>query len=156
MRTRLFWKLGLTYMAVLLGVLVVFAFYQEPSARLRLLGLCAILLVAGIALAFFFSRVFASRIQTLKNFSSRIGTGDFRPMELDGPQDELSDLGNSLNQTAAQLDREMRLLSGEQLIEVGLLGGAGRDDHGHVIQLKRRRHAALVEVGARVRVHMTM
>ena len=59
-------------------VLVVFAFYQEPSARLRLLGLCAILLVAGIALAFFFSRVFASRIQTLKNFSSRIGAGDFQ------------------------------------------------------------------------------
>ena len=101
-------------MAVLLGILVVFAFYQEPGARLRLLGLCAILLVAGIALAFFFSRVFGSRIQTLKNFSSRIGAGDFRPMDLDGPQDELSDLGNSLNQTAAQLDREMRLLSGER------------------------------------------
>ena len=114
MRTRLFWKLGLTYVAVLLGVLVVFAFYQESGARLRLLGLCAALLVTGIGLAFFFSRVFASRIQTLKNFSSRIGAGDFRPMDLDGPQDELSDLGNSLNQTAAQLDREMRLLSGER------------------------------------------
>jgi two-component system, OmpR family, phosphate regulon sensor histidine kinase PhoR len=113
-RTRLFWKLGLTYVAVLLGVLVVFAFYQEPGARLRVLSLCAVLLVAGIALSFFFSRVFASRIQTLKNFSSRIAAGDFRPMDLDGPQDELSDLGNSLNQTAAQLDREMRLLSGER------------------------------------------
>jgi two-component system phosphate regulon sensor histidine kinase PhoR len=110
----LFWKLGLTYVAVLLGVLVVFAFYQEPGARMRLLGLCTVLLVAGMALAFFFSRVFASRIQTLKTFSSRIGAGDFRPMDLDGPQDELSDLGNSLNQTAAQLDRETRLLSGER------------------------------------------
>jgi two-component system phosphate regulon sensor histidine kinase PhoR len=113
-RTRLFWKLGLTYVAVLLGVLVVFAFYQEPGARMRLLGLCAVLLVAGIALAFFFSRVFSSRIQNLKTFSSRIGAGDFRAIDLDGPQDELSDLGNSLNQTAAQLDREMRLLSGER------------------------------------------
>jgi two-component system phosphate regulon sensor histidine kinase PhoR len=113
-RTRLFWKLGLTYVAVLLGILVVFAFYQEPGARMRLVGVCALLLVAGIALVFFFSRVFSSRIQTLKNFSSRIGAGDFRPIELDGPPDELSDLGNSLNQTAAQLDREMRLLSGER------------------------------------------
>ena len=114
MRTRLFWKLGLTYVAVLLGVLLVFAFYQEPGTRMRLLSVCAVLLVAGIGLTLFFSRVFASRIQTLKNFSSRIAVGDFRPLELDGPQDELSDLGNSLNQTAARLDREMRLLSGER------------------------------------------
>jgi two-component system phosphate regulon sensor histidine kinase PhoR len=79
-----------------------------------LLGLAAILLVAGIALSFFFSTSFSSRVDRLKNFAKRISDGDFRPLDLDGPQDELTDLGDALNQTAARLDREIRMLSGER------------------------------------------
>jgi two-component system phosphate regulon sensor histidine kinase PhoR len=79
-----------------------------------LLGLAAILLVAGVALSFFFSNSFSSRVDRLKNFAKRISDGDFRPLDLDGPQDELTDLGDALNQTAARLDREIRMLSGER------------------------------------------
>jgi two-component system, OmpR family, phosphate regulon sensor histidine kinase PhoR len=110
----LFWKLGLTYVAVLVAVVIAYSLYQPSEHRLRLLGLAAILLVAGIALSFFFSTSFSSRVDRLKNFAKRISDGDFRPLDLDGPQDELTDLGDALNQTAARLDREIRMLSGER------------------------------------------
>jgi two-component system, OmpR family, phosphate regulon sensor histidine kinase PhoR len=113
-RTRLFWKLGLTYVAVLVAVLLIFSFYVEGKFRLGLLGICAVALAVGIALCFFFSGSFSSRVERLKNFSRRIAEGDFRPIDLDGPQDELTSLGESLNQTAARLDREIRMLSGER------------------------------------------
>jgi two-component system phosphate regulon sensor histidine kinase PhoR len=113
-RTRLFWKLGLTYVAVLVAVVIAYSLYQPSEHRLRLLGLAAILLVAGVALSFFFSNSFSSRVDRLKNFAKRISDGDFRPLDLDGPQDELTDLGDALNQTAARLDREIRMLSGER------------------------------------------
>ncbi len=114
MRARLFWKLGLTYVAVLVAVVIAYSLYQPSEHRLRLLGLAAILLVAGVALSFFFSNSFSSRVDRLKNFAKRISDGDFRPLDLDGPQDELTDLGDALNQTAARLDREIRMLSGER------------------------------------------
>lgn len=114
MRARLFWKLGLTYVAVLVAVVIAYSLYQPSEHRLRLLGLAAILLVAGVALSFFFSTSFSSRVDRLKNFAKRISDGDFRPLDLDGPQDELTDLGDALNQTAARLDREIRMLSGER------------------------------------------
>jgi two-component system phosphate regulon sensor histidine kinase PhoR len=113
-RARLFWKLGLTYVAVLVAVVIAYSLYQPSEHRLRLLGLAAILLVAGVALSFFFSNSFSSRVDRLKNFAKRISDGDFRPLDLDGPQDELTDLGDALNQTAARLDREIRMLSGER------------------------------------------
>jgi two-component system phosphate regulon sensor histidine kinase PhoR len=113
-RARLFWKLGLTYVAVLIGVLLVFSFYQEGRLRVGLLALCAVLILAGLALSLILSRSFSARIEILKTFSRRIADGDFRPMDLDGPQDELTDLGDALNQTAGRLDREIRLLSGER------------------------------------------
>ena len=110
----MFWKLGLTYVAVLVAVVIAYSLYQPSEHRLRLLGLAAILLVAGVALSFFFSNSFSSRVDRLKNFAKRISDGDFRPLDLDGPQDELTDLGDALNQTAARLDREIRMLSGER------------------------------------------
>jgi two-component system phosphate regulon sensor histidine kinase PhoR len=58
--------------------------------------------------------MFAARVQRLQRFSQRIAEGDFRPLLREGPRDELSDLADSLNQTAARLDREIRLLSGER------------------------------------------
>jgi two-component system, OmpR family, phosphate regulon sensor histidine kinase PhoR len=99
---------------VLVAVVIAYSLYQPSEHRLRLLGLAAILLVAGIALSFFFSTSFSSRVDRLKNFAKRISDGDFRPLDLDGPQDELTDLGDALNQTAARLDREIRMLSGER------------------------------------------
>jgi two-component system phosphate regulon sensor histidine kinase PhoR len=50
----------------------------------------------------------------LKNFSSRLGTGDFRPLPGERSADEIASLADSLNQTAAQLDRTIQSLSGER------------------------------------------
>src|ERR1700727_3591152 len=71
------------------------------------------LLICAIA-SFAFARMFSARIERLKDFSQRIAEGDFRPLLGEGPRDELSDLADSMNQTAARLDQEIRMLSGER------------------------------------------
>ncbi len=82
--------------------------------RQRLLVATLVVLLIGGLVSFAFARMFAARVQRLQRFSQRIAEGDFRPLLREGPRDELSDLADSLNQTAARLDREIRLLSGER------------------------------------------
>jgi len=82
--------------------------------RQRLLIATLVVLLIGGLVSFAFARMFAARVQRLQRFSQRIAAGDFRPLLREGPRDELSDLADSLNQTAARLDREIRLLSGER------------------------------------------
>jgi two-component system phosphate regulon sensor histidine kinase PhoR len=84
----------------------------ELRERLIIATLIALLLGGLVSLAF--ARMFAARVQRLQRFSQRIAEGDFRPMLREGPRDELSALADSLNQTAARLDREIRQLSGER------------------------------------------
>ena len=79
----------------------------------QLVATLVVLLIGGLV-SFAFARMFAARIERLQRFSQRIAEGDFRPLLREGPRDELSDLADSLNQTAARLDREIRLLSGER------------------------------------------
>jgi len=109
-----FWKVGLTYAALLLVALLVFNFYAETAARQSLLAVSLVVLLVGIAVTFLFGRSFSARADRLKQFSERIADGDFRPLQLVGPDDELEDLGDSLNETAGRLEREIRLLSGER------------------------------------------
>jgi two-component system phosphate regulon sensor histidine kinase PhoR len=82
--------------------------------RQRLFIATLVALLMGGLVSFAFARMFAARVQRLQRFSQRIAEGDFRPLLREGPRDELSDLADSLNQTAARLDREIRLLSGER------------------------------------------
>ncbi len=82
--------------------------------RQRRLVASLIIFVIGIAVSLIFARVFSARVEQLKDFSQQIARGDFRPWLAEGPRDELSDLADSMNQTAAQLDREIRLLSSER------------------------------------------
>jgi len=82
--------------------------------RQRLLIATLVVLLSGGLVSFAFARMFAARVERLQRFSQRIAEGDFRPLLREGPRDELSDLADSLNQTAARLDREIRLLSGER------------------------------------------
>jgi two-component system, OmpR family, phosphate regulon sensor histidine kinase PhoR len=110
-RAKLFWKLGLTYVVLLLGVLFAVDFY---SARLRLFPASVAILVAGMAVSFLFSRRFAGRIEQLKDFSRRVASGDFRPLQFSGPRDELADLADALNETAARLAATIESLSGER------------------------------------------
>lgn len=111
MRAKLFWKLGLTYVVLLLGALFAVDVY---SARLRLFPASIAVLVAGITVSFFFSRRFAGRIEQLKDFSGRVASGDFRPLQFSGPSDEVADLADALNETAARLDATIQSLSGER------------------------------------------
>jgi two-component system phosphate regulon sensor histidine kinase PhoR len=82
--------------------------------RQRLLIATLVVLLSGGLVSFAFARMFAARVERLQRFSQRIAEGDFRPLLREGPRDELSDLADSLNQTSARLDREIRLLSGER------------------------------------------
>jgi two-component system phosphate regulon sensor histidine kinase PhoR len=82
--------------------------------RERLLVAAFITLLVGIALSLIAASSFRARAERLKTFSERIAHGDFRPEPAEGPRDELSDLADSLNQTAAHLESEIRLLSSER------------------------------------------
>ncbi|MGA8223447.1 MAG: ATP-binding protein [Candidatus Acidiferrales bacterium] len=82
--------------------------------RQRLLVASLVILALGSMVSLGFSQMFAARVQRLKDFSRRVAAGDFRPMLAEQPRDELSDLGDALNETARQMDLEIRLLSGER------------------------------------------
>ena len=82
--------------------------------RQRLLIASIVMLLIGAIASLGFARMFSARIDRLKDFSQRIAEGDFRPLLPEGPRDELSALADSMNQTAARLDLEIRMLSGER------------------------------------------
>jgi two-component system, OmpR family, phosphate regulon sensor histidine kinase PhoR len=87
---------------------------QRDQIRRSLLAASVVILVAGIAVSFVFSRMLAGRIEQLKDFSRRVAGGDFRPMQFTGPRDEVADLADALNETAARLDATIHSLSGER------------------------------------------
>jgi two-component system, OmpR family, phosphate regulon sensor histidine kinase PhoR len=85
---------------------------SELRYRIYLSSFVVLLLGGMFSLAYF--RMFASRIERLKDFSRRVAEGDFRPLPDDGPRDEIADLSRALNETAAWMDRTIRSLSGER------------------------------------------
>ncbi|HEV2205390.1 MAG TPA: ATP-binding protein [Candidatus Acidoferrales bacterium] len=87
---------------------------QQAQIRRSLFVASVIILIAGIGVSFLFSRRFAGRIEKLKDFSSRVASGDFRPLQFSGPRDEVADLADALNETAARLDATIQSLSGER------------------------------------------
>jgi len=82
--------------------------------RQRLVIASLVILALGSMASLGFSQMFAARVQRLKDFSRRVAAGDFRPLPAEEPRDELADLGEALNETAKQMDLEIRLLSGER------------------------------------------
>jgi len=134
-RARLFWKLGLTYLALLLGVLLAVDFYSSRALRTEYVrmgltpaqadaslaefrretygvSLPLILLGGVVSMAYF--RTFAARVERLKNFSRRLPEGDFRLLPAERQRDELADLRAALNEAAAWMDSTIRSLSGER------------------------------------------
>jgi two-component system phosphate regulon sensor histidine kinase PhoR len=129
-RAKLFWKLGLTYVALLLVVLFAVDFYSErvlrtalPSSNLdvSLLELrekiflsSLVILVVGIVATFVFSRMFGARVNRLKDFSQRVAEGDFRPLPSEHSGDELADLAAAFNETARRIDSTVHSLRDER------------------------------------------
>jgi two-component system, OmpR family, phosphate regulon sensor histidine kinase PhoR len=87
-----------------------------PLAQLRrsLVVTSMAILLAGVVASLVFSRMFASRVDQLKDFSRRVARGDFRPLRFAGPHDELAELADALNETAQRLEGTIRSLSGER------------------------------------------
>ncbi len=113
MRTRLFWKLWLAYLG-LLAVAFFIANYFVPARWHGPLITASLIFVLGAVVSLFFSRQYTARVERLKNFSHRIATGDFRPLPPESPHDELAGLADSLNETAAQMERTILSLSSER------------------------------------------
>jgi two-component system phosphate regulon sensor histidine kinase PhoR len=82
--------------------------------RRRLIAASLVILILGSVVSFAVSRAFAARVERLKDFSRRVAEGDFHPLPADRPRDELADLTDALNETAARMDRTIRSLSGER------------------------------------------
>jgi two-component system, OmpR family, phosphate regulon sensor histidine kinase PhoR len=82
--------------------------------RRRIYGASLVVLLLGGIFSLGYVRVFAARIERLKDFSRRVAEGDFHPLPAEGPRDELAVLAAALNETAAWMDRTIRSLSGER------------------------------------------
>lgn len=82
--------------------------------RERLAAVSIAILVVGGIVSFLFSRALAGRVEQLKEFSGRVARGDFHLLRFEGPRDELADLADALNETAARLEATIRSLSGER------------------------------------------
>jgi two-component system phosphate regulon sensor histidine kinase PhoR len=80
-----------------------------------------ILLLAGLVVVAV-SRKFSGRIERLTAFSRRVAEGDFRAQASDGTGDALDVLSDSLNQTAARLDKTIRTLTEERNLSSAILG----------------------------------
>jgi two-component system phosphate regulon sensor histidine kinase PhoR len=79
-----------------------------------LLAAFLLLLLASLLTIFLLSRRFSRRLDTLKRFCRRIGSGDFRPLAETDLRGELGDLGRSLNETAANLAATIGALTEEK------------------------------------------
>ena len=125
-RASLFWKLGLTYLILALLVLAVspviirialpLAGADTALAKLRYIVWTAsfIILILGFIVSAFVSRAFNHRVARLKDFSRQIASGDFRPLPRESGNDELVDLADSLNETAARVNQMIHTLTEER------------------------------------------
>ena len=80
-----------------------------------------VMIFAGIA-TLIVSHGFTTRVDRITEFSRRVAEGDFRPLQSGDSRDALDQLGTSLNQTAARLDRTIRTLTEERNLSSAILG----------------------------------
>jgi two-component system, OmpR family, phosphate regulon sensor histidine kinase PhoR len=113
-RARLFGKLGLTYLVLLLALLLAVNWYASPAFRGRLFVLSFVILILGVAASLFFSRVYSSRVERLKDFSRQVAEGNFRPLPSEPQNDELTELAQALNETVKHLEGSIRSLTDER------------------------------------------
>ncbi len=129
MRVSLFWRLGLTYLALVLAVLagvywiIARGISSDSAAVVRhslWLGALGIL-VATAAASLIFSLLFSSRINRVKRFAQRAAAGDFTPLE-GAARDELTDLADAVGGMVAELGRTIHTLTDERNRSAAILG----------------------------------
>jgi two-component system phosphate regulon sensor histidine kinase PhoR len=125
----LFWRLGLTYLVLVLAVLagvywLIAAGVSSDSAAVvrRSLWLGALgIFVATAAVSLIFSLLFSSRINRVKWFAQRAAAGDFTPLE-GAARDELTDLADAVGGMVAELGRVIQTLTDERNRSAAILG----------------------------------
>lgn len=94
---------------------------RDFRQRLWTASLVILLLAGGASLLL--SRALAGRIARLRQFSERVAQGDFRPISVERQGDELTDLGHTLNETAAHLEQTIASLTEERNRSAAILRG---------------------------------
>ncbi len=129
MRVSLFWRLGLTYLALVLAVLagvywiIARGISSDSAAVVRhslWLGALGILVATAVA-SLIFSLLFSSRINRVKRFAQRAAAGDFTPLE-GAARDELTDLADAVGGMVAELGRTIHTLTDERNRSAAILG----------------------------------
>jgi two-component system phosphate regulon sensor histidine kinase PhoR len=112
-RVSLFWRLGLTYLALVAAILIAVE-RVAPGTLGRVWVVLLIILLAAVGISIFFSRWLSSRVQRLKEFAGRAAAGDFTPLDRNHGHDELADLAEALGGTVAQLGQTIHTLTDER------------------------------------------
>jgi two-component system phosphate regulon sensor histidine kinase PhoR len=121
MRLSLFWRLGLTCLA-LVAVILVAMEWTAPETLARLWPVLLLAALAAEIASFLFSRSSASRIRSLKEFADRAAAGDFTPLERRSGHNEFADLAAALGGTVAQLGKTIHTLTDESNRSAAILG----------------------------------
>ena len=121
MRVSPFWRLGLTYLALVAAILIAVEMAAPGTLHRILPALLVILSVAVIASVIFLLST-SSRIRRLKEFADRAAAGDFTPLERDRGDDQLTDLADALGGTVAHLGRTIHTLTDERNRSAAILG----------------------------------
>jgi two-component system phosphate regulon sensor histidine kinase PhoR len=120
-RVSLFWRLGLTYLALIAAILIAVE-RVAPGTLGRVWVVLLIILLAGVAISVFFSRWLSWRVQRLKEFAGRAAAGDFTALGRNHGHDELADLAEALGGTVAQLGQTIHTLTDERNRSAAILG----------------------------------
>lgn len=112
MRASPIWGLALSYLGLLVLAFAGVAFYAG-SVR-RQLGALFVIAALGAAASFFFSRRLSERVERLKQFSRRVGEGDYRPLAAATAGDELGGLAQALDEAAARVAATLTSLGQER------------------------------------------
>ena len=108
MPASLAWKLVPIYLALFLGALLALRLHQAVFA------VALVAIISAIVVTIVFTRGFSKRVERLREFSLRLARGDFQPLPAEDSRDELSALGDAMNEMALANDHTIRSLSGER------------------------------------------
>jgi two-component system phosphate regulon sensor histidine kinase PhoR len=121
-RISLFWRLGLTFLLLVLAILVGASWFISanvpPDAAkvarhaLWLASIAVVIITSAVFLIF--ALVFSSRMKRVKQFAQRAAAGDFTPLPRPAAHDEVAALGDAVGGMVAQLGQTIRTLTDER------------------------------------------